>query len=634
MTASTEQATPYSWQELKVRAQRLVAALKQEGSQWIAQGLGDQLDELAFYFGSLLLADPHASRHKAALVQMLGDAGGKGVPGRKTIDTYLIAGRDRLAGMAEQQRAAELREQRRQAEASRPVGERRCEVSADLCPPALTAAEQLLAEHRGTLAWHAGGLWLFSAERGHWQALDDRAAQGLALQMLRRCYTIKRDGLESSPFGTVREQQDTVSNLATLVGPGPLERERPADVIVFDDGTYDLKRQEMVSHHPSYAATYAVDAPWLGLQDEPPPEVLRFVERAYSIEALPIIRAMVRWAIDPTVRYGEVLHLVGDSHTGKGLLLNLTLSLFPFEHTSALPHPWILDRPEAVASYVVGRRLVACPDCPPRPPRNSSPHLTGLYSLAVNEPMTARRLYATNSTTARMHARAILCSTTQLMLNDGRDGYLERVLALPTLPREGSKDPTLKASLIGDTEAHRIMRGKLDGWALAMPMAEVVAVLDRNDPAGILRETAADLAEEADPISRFADEALVPHPDGPHAEVGRLEWQAMFDTYRAWANRNNITHEGNMQRFQGQVRSILGRARCLPRSKASRPERVDLPRLDAGFAMRSGLHSMAADTLPMHLFNPGGLKRLAEVEPVDRDKAAAPSHLSMNGRRG
>jgi hypothetical protein len=303
-----------------------------------------------------------------------------------------------------------------------------------------------------------------------------------------------------------------------------------------------------------------------------------------------------------------------------------------------MAHPASLERPEEISQFVLGKRLLTFPDCSARAPRNSSGHLGVWYRLVVNEAVTGRRLHSNDTWTGQAHIRSVIASTTQLQLGNGRDGYLSRVLTLPTLPRRGEKDPALREKLLGNAEAHRRLRGEILGWALAMPMAEVNAVLDRNDPHGILRDTAADLAREADPPSRWADLALVPHPLGPQTPVEDQQWQEMFDCYLAWCQRVNIKHEGTRDQFVGQIRTLLGPARCLRRCKGPRPERLNLPRMDAGFALRPNLIGTGNFTGGTHfnlgLLKEGGLDAIAKLDPVVRPDSPvapqAPAPLSLS----
>jgi hypothetical protein len=616
----------FTWDAIWTQAQSLATDLSAAGSSW--QHLTGRLDALAGDWGALLLADPAACRHQSALVQLLGDVGGKGVPGRETVRDYLKAGAEEVSRQHKAALRADRAAERAAAAATGEPPPPEYRVSPGTSEPIeLAAASALLAELPGQLAYRAGTFWRYDPAAGYWSPADEVTMQAAALGILQRCFVETEEGGALFRFGGAKEQANTIATLRPLAGAGPLDRATPPRVIVFNGGTYDLETGQLVPHSPDHGATFAVDAPWLGLQEHPPAEVLAFVAACYGIDALPIVRALVRWAMDPSIRYGQAWHLLGQSHSGKGLLLALLASLFPASLTSALPHPVLLENPDKVQQYCVGHRLVTFPDTPPRAPRNTSGHLGTWYSLVSNEPVTSRRLNASEVTNGRLHVRSIICSTTQLQLSDGRDGYLSRVLTLPTLPRTGAVDPTIKDRLLGDTDAHRTMRGLLAGWALAMPLEEVEAVLSRDDPAGILREAAADLAREADHPSRWADECLMPHPCGPQAPVNDQGWREFFDCYLLWCKRENIRHEGNRERFIGQIRAVLGVARCLPRGKGPRPaepgaKRRDLPRFDAGFALRPGLvegaHSWDEPRLVESKLQPGGLAALEALEPARR----------------
>lgn len=601
----------FTWESILQQAQDLAHDLGTAGSKW--QPLIPQLDTLARNFGALLLKHPEANRHLTTLVRLLADAGGKEGPGRAAVKGYLTE----ACKAVKQAAAVATREERSPLSEGEPLYQ--------ICPGAdapvdLVAARALLEENSGTLAFHARRFWRYNESTGYWALADNETMRRLAIALLERCYVEAESGDLLARFGSAADQRNTLETLQGLAGPGPLARTSPPAVIAFADGTYDLATGVLVPHSPHHGATFAVDAPWRGLQVEPPPVMLAFVECCYGIDALPIIRAVVRGAIDPTIRYGEAFHFLGESHSGKGLLLAVVQSLFPSAQVSALTHPSLLESPEKVYQFAVGRRLVTFPDCPHRAPRNYSDHPGVWYSLVVNENVSARRLHQSDTWEGQLHSRSVICSTTQLQLGDARAGYLSRVLTLPTLPRIGPKDPGLKASLIGGTEAHRMLRGDLAGWALAMPLEDVNAVLDRNDPAGILQETAAELAREADPPSQWADAALEASYLGPHHPVSDEDWQEMFDCYLLWCRKQNIRHEGNRCRFQGQIRSVLGTSRCLPRGKGPSPERRSLPRLDAGFQLRPGLmdESGGGPRIVTAKLKSGGLEALAGLPQAER----------------
>ncbi|MBE9173291.1 hypothetical protein IQ216_09430 [Cyanobium sp. LEGE 06143] len=466
-------------------------------------------------------------------------------------------------------------------------------------PPERQAAEVLYAERDQLIVWVGGCLRRYDRALGYWRVWPLDEARTAALGVLSRLYEPPKDQTKAKcrfMFGTDRQVTGAVSLLAGLAGRGPLQ-DVPPPVVVFGNGTINLRTRLLEPHSPEHGATYAADAdyiPGAGC----PAALQRVIETCYPEGAEQIIRAELRWLIDPSVRYGEVFHHLGDTGTGKGLLVEFLSSLLPPSVQATAAHPASLETPEKLYQAVRGRRLLLFPDCPARL-RNSG-HSGPFYELVENKPQTTRRLYSAEAEAARpLHVGCIIASVAPLQFSDGRDGFLRRCLTLQTLPRSGDPDPTLRSDLIGSTPEHRVIRSQALSWALSMPTDEVEAVLSKNDPEGLLRLGEAEAAAAGDSVSQFVDACLVPHPLGPDAEVDDLDLGQMFEAYRGWCKYAGVEHAMQLQNFLGQLRRVLGPGRCLPRRKESRMEaradgrspsqRQNLPRLYAGFALRPGL---------------------------------------------
>jgi len=76
------------------------------------------------------------------------------------------------------------------------------------------------------------------------------------------------------------------------------------------------------------------------------------------------VLALICWAVDPSIRYGEAFHIIGNSGISKGLLVYFIRSLLPLKVMVQLLHPADLSGLEKPHQFVVGRRLVAFPDVP------------------------------------------------------------------------------------------------------------------------------------------------------------------------------------------------------------------------------------------------------------------------------
>jgi hypothetical protein len=471
------------------------------------------------------------------------------------------------------------------------------------CPPDLHAADLLYAELEGHVTSVADTLFRYHPDRGCWEQWSDAEATSEAQTVLRRMYRIKqREGKPNRKvyqFGSINQQRNAVACLkAKVAGRGPLGDPTPPAVIVFSNGTYNLLTGQLEPHSPANGATYRIDAPYM--PDAPCPAPLRrVIEVCFPEGAEPIIRGLLRWVADPTIRYGEAFHLLGESGTGKGILLTFAGSLLPASLRSEVGHPADLDSPERLHQFVLGRRLIIFPDTPSR--IQGAAHCGRFYELVENSSQTTRKLRAGEAERSRpMFARCMVASVKPLQFPDGRDGFHRRVRTLMTLPRTAAQDPALRADLVGNTESHRRIRGEAVSWALAMPLEEVEAVLDGNDPEGLLREAAAEAAAASDTVSQWADECLIPHHLGPNQEVDAESWAQMYEAYLGWCRYSGVQYAMQRTNFKGQLRTVLGPKRCLPRRKESMAEvrarggsekgdRQHVHRFDAGFTLRPGV---------------------------------------------
>ena len=108
----------------------------------------------------------------------------------------------------------------------------------------------------------------------------------------------------------------------------------------------------------------------------------------------------------------------------------------------------------------------------------------------------------------------------------------------------------------------------------------------------------------------------------------------MFECYMGWCDYSNVRFTSQRNNFLGQVRSILGPRRCLPRGREAITRR-NLPRLDAGFMLREDIlsqHSFPDPRPTRHRFNPSklgcdGLSRIGELAQAVR-RPTVSGHVS------
>ena len=469
-------------------------------------------------------------------------------------------------------------------------------------PIDLQAAEIILKEKDDLITEKAWALFIYHEELGYWLRWADTKAKNEAQKALQRLSTFTEKDGWIFPHGNSGQVKATIDQLKVLTTGGVLGSSTPAPVIVFCNGTYNLNTNKLEKHNPANGATYGVEADYIK-DSGCPPELKTMVEKCYPEGALEIVQTIIRWAIDPIVRYVEVFHIVGDSGTGKGLLIDFVRSLFPPSVINQLLHPADISSPEKIYQYILGRRLVVFPDTPATLERRDGDNINLFFELAENKPMTLRKLYSGESEESQpMNCRFILGSIQPLELKNGRDGYLRRTLMLHTLPRHGEPDNSLREQLNPKGKRFDQIRAEAISWALTMSNEDLNNVLDGNDPEGLLRDSAKDMAANSDALSQWADQCLV--PSAQNLKVSELDWSLMFECYLGWCQHNNSRHTLQRHKFRNALRTVLGPKRCLPRTKGSASDakannrgRQNLAAFDAGFMLIPGILSQGKDAL-------------------------------------
>jgi hypothetical protein len=264
----------------------------------------------------------------------------------------------------EQKNADERLMQRRNFDSAR--ADKKLTLRADERPIDVQAVEHLLGVYQNRLACVGSTLFVYSHGTGIWQSMPDAEMKRIIRELLLRYWRMSKNNKQHFCFGGADHIKKTLESLKIAASAGPLKRDRPPSAIVFEDGTFDLLSSTFGDHSPKYGATYRIKAPFV--QDaDCPDEVWRVINTCLPDGAEVVVRALVRWVVDPTIRYGQAFHFLGDSGTGKGLMLELISALLPPECQSSLAHPGILDSPEKLHQHVLGKRLILFPDTPARP---------------------------------------------------------------------------------------------------------------------------------------------------------------------------------------------------------------------------------------------------------------------------
>ena len=503
-------------------------------------------------------------------------------------------------------------------------------------PIDLQAAELILKDKNDLVTEKAWALFKYVDDLGYWLRWSDTKAKNEAQKALQRISTFTEKVGWIFPHGNSGQVKATIDQLKVLTTGGVLGSSTPAPVIVFCNGTYNLNTNKLEKHNPANGATYGVAADYIK-DSGCPSELKAMVKKCYPEGALEIVQAIIRWAIDPTVRYGQVFHIVGDTGTGKGLLIDFIRSLFPLNVISQLLHPAELCNGDKIYQNVLGRRLLVFPDTPSALERRDGDNINLFYELVENKPVTIRKLFAGESEDSQlMHCRFIIGSIQLLELKNCRDGYLRRLLVLNTLPRQGEPDHSLLEQLNPKGNRFHEIRAEAISWALTMSQDELNNVLNGNDPEGLLRDSAKDMAANSDPLSRWVDQCLIPSEQ--NLQVTDLDWALMFECYLGWSRYNNSRHTLQRHRFPNALRTVLGPKRCLPRTKessndakANNRKRQNIPAFDAGFTLIPGILSQGKDALSQPTsedFQPtrvssGGVDKIAMLGQATRSASVS-----------
>ena len=438
-------------------------------------------------------------------------------------------------------------------------------------------------------------LYTYDFKTGFWSRIPQAEALRMVQTEVERVFTVDKYGVQSFPYGTSAQVASCLTALITKAHEPKLADPEPC--IPFTDQTYNCRTEQAEPHSPEHGATYGVNAPLL-LTADCPEDFRSAIATCYGEEVLPVIRAWIRALIDPTIPYGKFLLIVGNSGTGKGMLLEFFDSLLPSTCRSSLEEPGDINNADKVYQFVLGKRYIAFHDLPPK-----LKPMQLFYKLVENAEVTARKLNASDSTPISPNCRFSAGTTKLPTLADGNDGFVRRAILLTTKPRLAQADRSIKASLVGNTAKHQQLRSEVMGWALSMPRQDVVDILYGDAAADILGSNLDELEANADAVAHFIDECLEP----ANCEVTPTNWDWLYDCFRAYCDKKGFNGKGSQFHLQGRIRGKLPHLHR-KRGKEStavakangrdRNTRLNLPSCDWGYKLREGAFQRRIDRDP------------------------------------
>jgi phage/plasmid-associated DNA primase len=391
----------------------------------------------------------------------------------------------------------------------------------------------------------ANSLFSYDNASGFWSRIPQDEALRMVQSEIEQVYVMDRFGRTLFPYGSSHQISSCLTALTIKASNSRLAN--PELCIAFKDQTYDCKTAQPKPHSADHGITYGIEAPLL-IREDCPDAFSKAIDTCFGHEAMPVLRAWIRAIIDPTIPYGKFLLIIGNTGTGKGMLLEFIDKLLPTQCRSELLEPGDISGPDKVYQYVLGKRYVSFEDLPHR-----LKSMQLFYKLVENAEVSARKLNASSTETAARNCRFSAAATKLPTLSDGNDGLVRRALVLTTKPRLGSPNRNLKATIVGDTAEHIQLRGEVMGWALSMERQQVIDTLYGDACSDFLDSNLEELEANADAVAHFVDECLVPAT----AEVTPVVWSHFFDCFRAYCDKKGYSGKGSESHFKGRIRAKL-----------------------------------------------------------------------------
>lgn len=481
----------------------------------------------------------------------------------------------------------------------------------------------LLLQGDTLYGYHQSSLFSYDTSSGFWLRRPQHEAVKMIQGHIEQIFSTDKYGRRSYGYGTHAQTTSCLNSLITKAQSNKLAE--PAPCIPFTDKTYNCRSEAPEPHSPDHGATYGVAAP-LTLTEECPDAFFKAIETCYGEEIIPIVRAWVRAVIDPTIPYGKFLLIVGNSGTGKGMLLEFLDSLLPASCRSSLEEPGDIANADKVYQYILGKRYISFHDLPAR-----LKPMQLFYKLVENAEVTARKLNASNSTPIDPNCRFTAGTTKLPTLADGNDGFVRRAIVLTTKPRLGKPDRSIKSAIVGKTPKHVQLRSEVMGWALSMPRQDVIDILYGDAASDLLDSTLEDLEANADAVAHVIDECLEPS----NVEVTNANWSWIYQCFRAYCDKRGFNGKGSQFHLQGRIR---GKLPHLYRKRGKESIEVAIangrdrktckctPACDWGFKLREGLFQERVDRDPTMVSGCSGVEGLQSLRenhpkcPLDQVK--------------
>lgn len=288
------------------------------------------------------------------------------------------------------------------------------------------------------------------------------------------------------------------------------------------------------------------------LEPECPKLFRALIVTSYGEELLPVWRAIFNYHADPTFFCLVFLFLLGASGQGKGVIARLLSKLYSPDVVTSLSNFNQISTPEKLAQHVSGTYMLMWPDLqgPQSAPGN-------LYLLADHDQvLTGRNLHSKSTFSFNFLGRVVIASTQLPNLQNAQGGFKRRILPIKVRDKrlESKLIPDKNKDPLGYLDWERNLEaelGKIVSWALAMPRADVVRILNGEHPE--LKKYREQIESGLDSIHEFADCCLTPTEDRTY----RPDTQDLFDAYSLFVTMRGQKQGCNHNSFKHRLKSLL-----------------------------------------------------------------------------
>jgi Domain of unknown function (DUF3854)/D5 N terminal like len=368
----------------------------------------------------------------------------------------------------------------------------------------------------------------------YWQFQDEADVNKLIGDFTENCYETAEVG-KKFKFGT-NKFLDSAFKYCRKVLHQKVDTSRN-HLKSFSNGTVDLRTGELFEHNKEHYLLSCSPCDYVP-GSECPQEFKQFILSAYGAEQIEVIRALTSMYLDPTAPYGKFAYLIGDSGSGKGVMLRTWANLLGEENSVSSNSLTELTKPEGRHQLLTGKSLFYIPD--------AGGFLSGLkafYELVDNGGISGRALFSASAYQKKWNVRFAIASVEHIQTENSGDGWDRRCIPLQTRSRIANiEDPSLGRKL--STEL-----GEIAGWALSMDKTErdrILLVPSANPEIVALKQDGAILG---DSVRSFVDRCL---RSGGDSYVG----SDLHSWYVAYCKAHNLSPSG-YNKFVHHLQRVL-----------------------------------------------------------------------------